>query len=216
MRALICILLVCKLLARCDLHAITDSVNKYLSADNFLSDIPSVEPFVPEKSHIDSWLPWINTEIDNDIDKMNAALIRWDVFNPIDLYFGDIYQQGLGCEAAFNDYMDLYGTAWEREYKNLFNWAKRHLLYAEDIENLVLFNAQLEDALHYAIALTRVADFTIHPDLNSSRCISSNVYIVGKNKVILYRFAFHILCERFPDYEYLEQDYIPQEIGFAP
>jgi len=203
MRALFCILLVCKLLARYDLHAITDSVNKCLSSDNILSGISNVESHEPEKPQLESWHPRFNT----DIDKMNAALIRWDVFNPIDLFFGDIFQHGLGCEAAYNSFMECYGNAWEREYKNFYSWAISQLVYDEDIENLVLFNAQLEDTLHYAIALTEVFDYTIHPqDPQKSRYVHSGVFVVGKNKVILYRSAFYMLYENFHDYEFLDLD----------
>jgi len=135
----------------------------------------------------------------------------WDIRNPIDAYFGEIFQLPLD-EASLGDYAEYYGIAWKTEYENLVSWTKDQMTFPEDINNLTVFEQNVEKSIELALEIIEVSDFSISPDnQDESRIKPKMVFEVGLTRVRVYRSAFCLLYGLFPNYEFLVQEYIPPE-----
>ena len=86
------------------------------------------------------------------------------------------------------------------------------MTFQEDIDNLIFFEQSVDKNIELAWELIEVADFTISPDnQDESRIKGNTVFEVGLTQVRIYRSAFCLLYSLFPNYEFLEYEYIPPE-----
>ena len=170
-----------------------------------------------------SYAPADLDELENELeDELEDENANWrkkyvyshagDVANPIDVYFDRIFQMQL-VEAALNEYTACYGDAWKTEFENLISWMKSKMTYQKDIDNLDAFIENIEKSIKFALELVVVEDFTISSDdTEESRYKPRIISNIGITKVQIYRSAFFVLYDLFPEYIFLDQEYIPSEL----
>ena len=205
MKKICCVLLICVLLSGCDGIVANDQDTDVPSENTLISGSPTIIPGPINNPSEESTAPELNP------DSNNISTYMWDVYNPIDEYFEKIFQLPL-IEAARNDYAEYYGNAWQAEYENIVSWIKSQMVYQEDRNNLADFDKNVDKSSELVWELIKVSDFSISPDNSDEPRNKLNiVYDVGITRVTIYRSAFCLLYNLFPNYEFLDQEYISPE-----
>jgi hypothetical protein len=152
--------------------------------------------------------------IKNTTNHWNEVVLysrAWNIPNPIDGFFKKVFEIPM-CEAERNDFWECYGNAWKNEFENLVSWTRSQMVYQEDIDNMNAFAQHVVSTPTLALELLMVVDFTVSPDDPTIvRTGGHAVGVTGSTNAIIYSTAFYQIYGLLRDYEFLDQEYIPEK-----